>query len=300
MHDIFQQLHLTGIVPVIKITDVNKAVPLAQALKTGGLACAEITFRTAQAAAAIRAITNAMPDMLVGAGTVLTCAQADAAMEAGARFIVSPGLNPEVVRYCQHAGIPILPGCCTPGEIEQALSLGLDIVKFFPAEAAGGLEMVKALAAPYGDIRFVPTGGIGPGNLLSYLNFSKVLACGGSWMVKDEYIDAGAFDRIAQMTREAVDRMLGFEPVCIDIGGGESFSAFFGAGVLSGGLEAQTTPLPGGKGTIVIRTNFLHRAAHYLTQRGAVLCESAADTRGPASLTLKDGINGFAVQIKQA
>ena len=205
MHEIFTKIKELSVVPVIKITDVEKAVPLAEALAEGGLPCAEVTFRTAQAPDAIRKITETMGSkMLVGAGTVLTCAQADAAVAAGAQFIVAPGLNPEVVKHCQKINIPIMPGVFTPSEIEQALSLGLSVVKFFPAENAGGLKMVKALAAPYVDVYFVPTGGVGPDNLASYLEFNKVIACGGSWMVKEDWISNGDFKKIENVTREAI------------------------------------------------------------------------------------------------
>jgi 2-dehydro-3-deoxyphosphogluconate aldolase/(4S)-4-hydroxy-2-oxoglutarate aldolase len=205
MPHVFEEIRSLSVVPVIKITDASRAVPLAKALADGGLPCAEVTFRTKQAGAAIRNIVQAMPEMLVGAGTVLTTAQADEAAASGAKFIVAPGLNPEVVRHCQKIGLPVLPGCCTPSEIEQALSLGLTVLKFFPAEAAGGLKMVKALAAPYGEVRFVPTGGLGPDNLASYLSFDKVLACGGSWMVKEDWIEAGDFGKIRQATAEAME-----------------------------------------------------------------------------------------------
>ena len=160
MKDIYQRIYETGIIPVIKIEDAENAVPLAKALIDGGLPAAEITFRTAAAADAIKAIAEAYPDMVVGAGTVLTPEQADAAKAAGAQFIVSPGLNPKVVKHCQEIGVPIIPGCANPSDIEAAIELGLDTVKFFPAEAAGGLPILKAMAAPYGNIKFMPTGGL--------------------------------------------------------------------------------------------------------------------------------------------
>lgn len=191
MQDLYKRLYEIGIIPVIKIDDAAKAVPLAHALSEGGLPAAEITFRTSAAAEAIRAIADACPDMVLGAGTVLTVEQADEAKRAGAHFIVSPGLNPRVVKHCVEIGMPILPGCSNPSDIEAALELGLDTVKFFPAEAAGGLPMLKAMAAPYGNVRFMPTGGLNENNILSYLSFDKIIACGGSFMVKDEYIRAG-------------------------------------------------------------------------------------------------------------
>jgi len=204
MHPIFQKLAEMRIVPVIVIKDVSKAIPLAKALCDGGLPCAEITFRTAEAAAAIRAITKEFPDMLVGAGTVLSPQQADEAISAGAKFMVAPGFNPETVKHCQAKGVPMLPGVCTPSEIEMGLSLGVEILKFFPAEAAGGVNMLKALSAPYGKVKFVPTGGLTASNLPNYLAIKSVLACGGSWMVKDELIAAGDFAKITELTREAV------------------------------------------------------------------------------------------------
>jgi len=200
----FEQLATVRLVPVIVINDATKAVPLAKALCDGGLPCAEVTFRTPQAADAIRAIANELPDMLLGAGTVLTTAQVDQAVAAGAKYIVAPGLNPDVVKYCQSKNIPMLPGVCTPSEVEQGLALGLDALKFFPAEAAGGVNMLKALAGPYGGVKFMPTGGITQKNLKEYLSVKSVFACGGSWMVKDELITAGDFAKITDLTREAV------------------------------------------------------------------------------------------------
>lgn len=192
-----------GIIPVIKIKDAAGAVPLAQALARGGLPAAEITFRTACAEEAIRRITAELPDMLVGAGTVLTVEQASRAKDAGASFIVSPGLNPEVVSWCLEAGVPVLPGVCTPSDIEKALSLGLKTVKFFPAEASGGVAMLKAMSAPYGDVRFMPTGGINEKNLLAYLSFPKVVACGGSFMVSEKLVDSGDYDAVTALTEKA-------------------------------------------------------------------------------------------------
>jgi 2-dehydro-3-deoxyphosphogluconate aldolase/(4S)-4-hydroxy-2-oxoglutarate aldolase len=204
MHPVFQSLAHMRIVPVIVIKDVAKAVPLAKALCEGGLPCAEVTFRTAEAAAAIRAITREVPEMLVGAGTVLSPMQADEAVAAGAKFMVSPGLNPDTVKYCQSKNIPILPGVCTPTEIELGMSLGLDALKFFPAEQAGGTNMLKALCAPYNKMKFVPTGGVNAANIGDYLAIKNVIACGGSWMVKDDLINAGDFEKITELTREAV------------------------------------------------------------------------------------------------
>ena len=206
MNPVFEQMSRIGIIPVIALDDAGDAVPLAEALLKGGISCAEVTFRTIAAEETIRKMSEKYPEMLVGAGTVLTTEQADRAVAAGAKFIVSPGLNPVTVKYCQAKGIPVIPGIMTPSEIELALSQGLTEVKFFPAEAAGGVKMIKALSAPYGNVRFMPTGGIGPANMEDYLSFQKVFACGGSWMVKKDLIQAGAFDRITELSRQAVQK----------------------------------------------------------------------------------------------
>ncbi|MCI9546406.1 MAG: bifunctional 4-hydroxy-2-oxoglutarate aldolase/2-dehydro-3-deoxy-phosphogluconate aldolase [Lachnospiraceae bacterium] len=203
MHEILEKIRKIGIVPVVALDDAKDALPLAEALQQGGLPCAEITFRTQAAEEAIRLISRECPEMLVGAGTVLTTEQADRAAAAGAEFLVSPGFNPRVVKHCVKKGILITPGCSTPSDIEQALENGLDVVKFFPAEPSGGLKMIQALAAPYGQVRFMPTGGIHPENAREYLRCSRVLACGGSWMVKSELVKTGAFDKIRQLSQEA-------------------------------------------------------------------------------------------------
>lgn len=205
MEEMKAKIRAMKIVPVVKLDDAKDAVPLAKSLVEGGLPCAEVTFRTEAAAESIKKMLEAFPDMLVGAGTVLTTAQVDAAIEAGAKFIVSPGLNPKTVRYCQEKNIPILPGVATASEIEQALELGLDTVKFFPAEVNGGLPAIKALSAPYHMMHFMPTGGVNPQNVKDYLAFDKVFACGGTWMVKDALISGGEFEKIKEMTKEAVD-----------------------------------------------------------------------------------------------
>ncbi|MDO4303627.1 MAG: bifunctional 4-hydroxy-2-oxoglutarate aldolase/2-dehydro-3-deoxy-phosphogluconate aldolase [Bacillota bacterium] len=205
MDEILNKIHEIGIVPVVVLNDAKDAAPLARALCEGGLPCAEVTFRTEAAQEAIRIMTGQFPEMLVGAGTVLTTEQVDRAVAAGAKFIVSPGFNPKVVQYCIDKGIPITPGCMTPSEIEQAIEHGLEVVKFFPAEPAGGLKMLKAMAAPYVGMKFMPTGGISAGNVREYLKYDRILACGGSWMVKGDLIDAGDFDKIRELTKEAVE-----------------------------------------------------------------------------------------------
>lgn len=205
MNSIMEQLGAIGIVPVVVLEDAKDALPLAEALLEGSLPCAEVTFRTEAAQESIRLMAERYPELLVGAGTVLTCEQADRAIDAGAKFIVSPGFNPKVTRFVLDAGLPMCPGICTPTEIEAALELDLDVLKFFPAEPAGGLPMIKALAAPYRSVQFMPTGGIGPKNVADYLAYDRILACGGSWMVKADLIRDGRFDEIARLTREAAD-----------------------------------------------------------------------------------------------
>ena len=191
------------VVPVVVLNDVKDAAPLAKALVEGGLPCAEVTFRTEAAAESLRIMAEAYPDMLVGAGTVLTTEQVDKAVEAGAKFIVSPGFDPEIVDYCIEKNIPVFPGCISPSEVAQAVKRGLKVVKFFPAEQAGGLTMIKAMAAPYNMLKFMPTGGINTKNLKEYLACDKILCCGGSWMVKGDMIEAGEFDKIQKLTEEA-------------------------------------------------------------------------------------------------
>ena len=194
-----------GVVPVVVLNDEKDAKPLADALVEGGLPCAEVTFRTEAAEESIRIMTEAYPDMLVGAGTILTTEQVDRAVAAGAKFIVSPGFDPEIVDYCLSIEIPVFPGCVTPSEVAQAVKRGLKVVKFFPAEQYGGVSTIKALAAPYTMVKFMPTGGVNAGNLKDYLNCDKIVCCGGSWMVKGDLIKAGEFARIREMTREAVE-----------------------------------------------------------------------------------------------
>ena len=200
---IFEQFSKIGIIPVVVLDDPKDAAPLAKVLCENGLPCAEVTFRTSAAEESIRIMSREFPNMLVGAGTVLTKEQADRAMNAGAKFIVSPGLNPKIVQYCIDNSVPVTPGTQTPSEMEQALELGLKVVKFFPAENAGGLAMIKAVAAAYVDLKFMPTGGINAKNVRDYLAYNRIIACGGSWMVKKDLVSAGEWDKIAALVKEA-------------------------------------------------------------------------------------------------
>ena len=203
--DMQELIRKTGIVPVVVLDDAKDAEPLAEALIRGGLPCAEVTFRTAAAEESIRRMAKAYPEMIVGAGTVLTTEQADRAIDAGAKFIVSPGFNPKVTEHVLKKGVPMTPGVCTPTEIEAALQFGLDVLKFFPAEPAGGLKMIKALAAPYVGLHFMPTGGISAANVRDYLAYDKIVACGGSWMVNGALVKEGKFDQVLALVKEAAD-----------------------------------------------------------------------------------------------
>jgi 2-dehydro-3-deoxyphosphogluconate aldolase/(4S)-4-hydroxy-2-oxoglutarate aldolase len=202
-NEVLNKIEELKLVPVIAIENADDAAALGDALLAGGLACAEVTFRTKAAPDAIKAM-SANADLFVGAGTVLTVDQAKQAVDCGARFLVSPGTNPEVVEWAVSNNITIAPGVATPTDIELAMSFGLTTLKFFPAEAFGGLKTLKAMSAPYGDVRFIPTGGISADNLLDYLRFNKVIACGGSWMVKGDLITGHQFDRITELTQQAV------------------------------------------------------------------------------------------------
>ncbi len=205
MNKTLQQLGNLSLVPVVALENAEDAPRLGHALLKGGLPCAEITFRTAAAQEAIRLMAAECPQVLVGAGTVLTVAQAEQAALAGAKFIVTPGFDDAVVDWCINNNIPITPGVVTPTEINMALKKGLNILKFFPAEASGGVKMLKAIGGPYQDVKFIPTGGINANNLADYLSLPSVHACGGSWMVKKQLIAKGAFDQITALTREAVN-----------------------------------------------------------------------------------------------
>ena len=315
-----KELYEIGLIPVIKIEDPADAVPLAKALIDGGLPAAEITFRTKCAAEAIRNITKTYPEMLVGAGTVLTTEQVDAAIAAGSKFLVSPGLNPKVTAYALSKGIAMLPGCSNPSDIEVALELGLTTVKFFPAEAAGGLKMLKAMAAPYGQLTFMPTGGINADNLLDYLKFNKIIACGGSFMVKDDLVKEKKWDEITALTKNAVKTMLGLEFVHMGINNENAeeatksarlFEMMFGLPVREGSkslfagdaFEFMKQKGPGTHGHIAIRTNFVDRAMAYFKRMGFAFDESTVTyddkTGKPKFVYFKDEIAGFAIHLLQ-
>lgn len=317
MNPILKTISHIGIIPVIALEDAEKAVPLARALAAGGLPAAEVTFRTAAAEEAIRAIRAQVPEMLVGAGTVLTCGQVDRALDAGASFIVSPGFNPEIVKYGLSKGALMLPGTATGGEMEQAMALGLEAVKFFPAEQNGGVAKLKALAGPYRTLQWMPTGGINSGNLMDYLSFDRIIACGGSWMVKQDLIDSENWEEITRLSQEAVRTMLGFELRhvginCADADEAERtarlFCGVFGFAYKAGGssnfagsaVECMKKPYLGRCGHIAIGTNSVERAEYHLGLKGVEFDDATRKVDGAGrtkALYLKGDFGGFAVHL---
>ncbi|GHV52534.1 hypothetical protein AGMMS49579_09950 [Spirochaetia bacterium] len=320
MHKVLEDLGKIGIIPVIKIDDPEKAVPLAKALIAGGIPCAEVTFRTAQGEEAIRRMAAEVPGILVGAGTVLTTDQVDRAIRAGAKYIVSPGLNPKVVAYCIEKGIPITPGCSNPSDIEAALELGLDVVKFFPAEQAGGLDYIKAVSAPYPSLKFIPTGGINAANISKYIAYNKILACGGSWMVGADLINAGDFAKITALAHEAILNIFGFSVAHFGLNAKSHeaaakaavlFNTLFGFPLKDGNssvfagdyIEIMKLPTASGaNGHIAIGTNSIERAQVYLEGLGVVFDPSSVKT-GPDGQKIvifaRDEILGFAWHLLQ-
>lgn len=315
MTDMFKTIYELGIIPVVAIDDAEDAVPLAKALRDGGLPAAEITFRTAAAEEAIRRITAECPDVLVGAGTVLTKEQADRAVAAGAKFIVTPGFNPEMIAYIKSLGIPMMPGAATPGEMEQAMSMGLYNIKFFPAEANGGVNKLKALAGPYQSAKWMPTGGVNAKNLNDYLSFDRIIACGGTWIAKSADIAAKKWDVITENCRQAVMTMLGFKLGSIVLYGDEEqgkknaklICSLFGfaysedqCGIHAGDI-AFSKAHGEAKGCIVIETLNADRAAAYLRRKGAEIDPDIwYDSKGHIScFALKDTVAGFEICIEK-
>ena len=317
MNAILNEISKIGIVPVVKIDNAKDAEPLAKALINGGLPCAEVTFRTAAAEEAISLMAKAYPNMLIGAGTVLTTEQVDKAVNAGAKFIVTPGFNPKIVKYCIEKDIPVTPGCPSTSDIEAAIELGLDVVKFFPAENLGGISMIKALAAPYVGVKFMPTGGINANNINSYLDCDKILACGGSWMVKDTLINEGKFDEIEALTKEAVANMLGFRLAHLAINCEDESKAKAVADMFTLAFNFSQKEIPvsyfctdaievmkfDGRGTmghIAVKTNYMDKAVAYLERKGIALDYESAkyDDKGNMNfIYLADEFGGFAVHL---
>lgn len=319
MNQVFARIADLGIVPVVKIDDANNAVPLGKALIDGGLPVAEITFRTAAAEEVINNLTSKLPELLVGAGTVLNVDQARRAIAAGAKFIVSPGFIPTVVEYCLQENISITPGCSNPTDLAMAVNYGLEVVKFFPADSIGGLPALKAMSAPYNMLKFLPTGGVNAINLRDYLSFPKVIACGGSWMVKDEFIKNHDFAKITQLTSEAIQIMLGFDLAHVGINMLDAENALVLTKTLA---EAFNLPLKEGSsshfvgtgievikgngagknGHIAIKTNNINRAIAFMERKGIAVDMSTA--KGPAegppvAVYLKKEYGGFAIHLLQ-
>ena len=319
MDAILEKISRIGIVPVIKIDRIEDAEPLAKALCEGGLPVAEVTFRTEHAKQAMQIINEKFPDMILGAGTVLTTKQVDDAIEAGAKFIVSPGLNPEIVRYFQSKNIMILPGCANASDIEAALSFGLTTVKFFPAEPLGGLKMIKALAAPYVNVNFMPTGGVKENNICDYLAYDRIVACGGTWMIDSKLIANGEFDKIKELTQNAVKTMLGLKLDHVGINATPSTSEGIAnemAGLLQCDVRATSKSFfagetvevmnENGRGThghICYTVNSVDRAVRYFEARGYKFVEETKqfDAKGHLKFAYFEGeIGGFAIHLKNA
>ncbi len=318
MSDVFDKLRLCGIVPVLTVEEVRDAKPLAEALVAGGLPCAEVTFRTGAARDAIDAMVKSVPGMLVGAGNVQSVQQVREATDAGAQFIVSPGLSRPVVEYCLDKKIPVIPGVVTPTEIEAAMSYGLDVLKFFPAEAAGGVPFLRSISAPYRKVRFIPTGGIDEINLLSYLNLPSVLACGGSWMVNRDLVAGGKFGEIKALTAAAVKTMLGLRLRHVGIHAPSAGEAPGIAALLAKVLRVDVNDTPGSlfigtdfeilrtkglgaHGHVALGTNFIDRAIEYFSRLGiGIKPETHSEKNGKLSTVYLDlDVAGFAVHLVQ-
>jgi len=307
-----------GIVPVVVIDNAKDAVPTAKALLAGGIDVMEITLRTPAGLDSIRQVAQNCPEVCVGAGTVLSLEQAKQAVEAGAKFIVSPGLDPKLVEWCLSNNVAVTPGCVTPSEITQALSLGLKVLKFFPADVYGGLSAMKALSGPFGDVKFIPTGGVSAKNLSEYAAAPFIHAIGGSWLCARADIVSANFDLITQLSAEAVKISLGFEmahvgincengDVAMDVS--KMFDKAFQTGIKDGtgsifasaGIEVLKTMYLGDKGHIAFKTNNIHRAIAALAKRGFEADMSTAKSKGDVMIAvyLKQQIGGFAVHLLQ-
>ncbi|MDR1122943.1 MAG: bifunctional 4-hydroxy-2-oxoglutarate aldolase/2-dehydro-3-deoxy-phosphogluconate aldolase [Endomicrobium sp.] len=319
MNDLLMKIFNIGIVPVVTLDKPQQAIPLAKAIYAGGIECVEITFRTIAAEESIKVISKEIPEILIGAGTILTVEQVDKAIAAGAKFIVTPGLNPKIVKYCLNKGVIIIPGCVTPSDIETAIEFGLEVVKFFPAEAAGGIDMIKAISAPYATIKFMPTGGIDIKNLNTYLSFNKVIACGGSWMVNKDLIASCSYETITKLSREALFAMLGFEVQHVGINMPDTISALKTTNKLENlfgftkrelsnsffagpNVEVMKKQLFGKNGHIAVCTNNTSRAMYYLHKIGVVFNDETASYDGTGNLRsiyIKEEIGNFSVHLIQ-
>ena len=317
LNPVLRKIFEYGVVPVVKLDSPDDALPLARALQAGGLPIAEVTFRTAAAEESIRLIAKEMPEVLLGAGTVLTTEQVDKAVAAGAKFIVSPGFNPAIVRHCVERGVPITPGVSSPTQVEQGLELGLPVMKLFPAEQAGGVGMLKALAGPYGGVKFIPTGGVGAGNMRDYLSLGNVLAVGGSWMVTSELVKEKNFEAVTNLCREAVAQMMNFGFKHLGVNGidapsagrdAEKMASLFGFAVQEGSgsffsglsFEYMKSAPFGEHGHIAIGTENVERAVAFLARQG-VATRSGTEGYNPdgslRNVYLDVEIGGFAIHL---
>ena len=313
MDSINQTISNIGIIPVIAFNSVEEAVPLCKALVAGGLPAAEVTFRTACAEECIRVIAQEVPEMLLGAGTVLTTEQADRAMAAGAKFIVAPGYDPKVTQHVIDRGGLMIPGTATSGEMQQAMNQGCEVLKFFPAEANGGVAMLKNIGAALKTAKWMCTGGVNAKNVNDYLGYNQIIAVGGTWMCKSDMIKAGKWDEITAICKEAVKTMLGFSLAHVGINceneaeaekAARTLCALFGFDYKPGnssifvgsGVECMKSPYMGKNGHIAIGTNNLDRAVYHLSRQGVEFDES---TRKPKAIYLKDEVAGFAIHLMQ-
>ena len=313
MNSINQTISNIGIIPVIAFNSVEEAVPLCKALVAGGLPAAEVTFRTACAEECIRVIAKEVPEMLLGAGTVLTTEQADRAMAAGAKFIVAPGYDPKVTQHVIDKGGLMIPGTATSGEMQQAMNQGCEVLKFFPAEANGGVAMLKNIGAALKTAKWMCTGGVNAKNVNDYLGYNQIIAVGGTWMCKSDMIKAGKWDEITAICKEAVRTMLGFSLAHVGINceneaeaekAARTLCALFGFDYKPGnssifvgsGVECMKSPYMGKNGHIAIGTNNLDRAVYHLSRQGVEFDES---TRKPKAIYLKDEVAGFAIHLMQ-
>ena len=315
--DVLKRMACAGIVPVVVLEDAKDAVPTARAMVAGGIDVMEITFRTAAAADSIRAVAAEVPEMLVGAGTVVNLEQCKLAVECGAKFIVSPGYDEEVVSWCCDNGVAVCPGCVTPTEIMMALKHGLKVLKFFPANVYGGLSAIKALAGPFGGVKFIPTGGVNLQNVGEFIADSHIHAVGGSWVCPKADIAAGNFDKITELCKESRKALLGFEVAHVGIKCADAavcdqvcdaFAAAFDFGVKKGnssnfastGVEVMKTMFKGANGHIAIRTNKMTPAIAEMERRGLELdWDSVKDKDNIKAVYFKNEFGGFAVHLLQ-
>ena len=313
MNDVLKRVSDIGIIPVIAFNSVDEAVPLCKALVDGGLPAAEVTFRTACAEDCIKMINKEVPEMLLGAGTVLTTDQADRAMAAGAKFIVAPGYDPKVTQHVIDRGGLMMPGTATAGEMQQAMNQGCEILKFFPAEANGGVAMLKNIGAALKTAKWMCTGGVNAKNVNDYLGYDQIVAVGGTWMCKSDMIKAGKWEEITAICNESVKTMLGFSLAHVGINcdneveaqrAAKTLCAFFGfdykpgnSSIFAGSaVECMKAPYLGKNGHIAIATNSLDRAVYHLGRQGVEFDES---TRKPKAIYLKGEVGGFAIHLVQ-